>query len=86
MDNGVRSAVVQPQTSGSATADAGRRGIFGALLNAVRRWVFHCPHCVNHRLRRSRARGRERWLGLLLFRSYRCHGCCRRFWRPRIGI
>jgi hypothetical protein len=79
---------IQPREGGSpsATAVPDRGGFFGLLLSAMRRRVFHCPRCVNHVLRRSRPRGWEFWLGLFLLRAYRCHGCFRRYWRPRIRI
>ncbi len=70
----------------SAAVRLGRVGLFGKLLTAVRHWIFECPRCVNHPLRRSKARGREFLLALFLFRSYRCHGCNRRYWRPRFRI
>jgi hypothetical protein len=70
----------------SATLPTARASIFGSLLIAVRRRVFYCTHCVHQPLRRSKARGREYLLWLVLFRCYRCHGCNRRFWRPRLRV
>jgi len=47
--------------------------------------IVRCPHCANHRTRRSRRRIFERLLSLVGVWPFRCEDCAARFFAFRRG-